>query len=65
MRELLAEGAIEGTLRPLADDTFGAAALFGAVLVIGLRSLVLEGSIDVGRVTDAIGLMFWHGLAPS
>jgi AcrR family transcriptional regulator len=64
VRDLLAEGAADGTLRPLPDDDLGAAALFGAVLVIGLRSLVLEGSIDVDRVTDAIGPMFWHGLAP-
>ena len=64
VRSLLAEGAADGTLRPLDDDDLGAAALFGAVLVIGLRSLVLDGSIDVDRVTSTIGPMFWHGLAP-
>ena len=64
VRLLLAEGARDGSLRSMADDELAATALFGAVLVIGLRSLVLEGHIDVDRVTDLIGPMFWHGLAP-
>jgi hypothetical protein len=34
-------------------------------LVIGLRSLVTEGSIDVDRVMTLIGPMFWNGIAPS
>jgi AcrR family transcriptional regulator len=65
VRRLLAEGAADGSLRTLPDDDLGAAALFGAVLVIGLRSLVREGRIDVERVTRMIGPMFWHGLAPT
>jgi AcrR family transcriptional regulator len=64
VRRLLAEGAADGTLRTLADNDLGASALFGAVLVIGLRSLVVEGHIDVDRVTALIGPMFWHGIAP-
>jgi TetR/AcrR family transcriptional regulator len=64
VRQLLAEGAADGTLRALADDDLGATALFGAVLVIGLRALVVEGHIDVDRVMAIIGPMFWHGIAP-
>jgi AcrR family transcriptional regulator len=64
VRRLLAEGARDGSLRPQADEALAATALFGAVLVIGLRSLVVEGVIDVDRVTELLGPMFWHGLAP-
>lgn len=65
VRQLLAEGAADGTLRSLADADLGATALFGAVLVIGLRALVLDGSIDVDRVMALVGPMFWHGMAPT
>jgi AcrR family transcriptional regulator len=64
VRRLLAEGAADGTLRTLDDDDLGATALFGAVLVIGLRALVVEGQVDVDRVVAMIGPMFWHGIAP-
>ena len=65
VKRLLVEGAVEGTLAALPDADLAAAALFGAVLVIGLRSLVLDGRIDVERVTERIGPMFWHGIAPA
>ena len=65
VKRVLAEGAAEGSLRALSDDDLGASALFGAVLVIGLRSLVTEGSIDVDRVMSMIGPMFWSGIAPN
>jgi AcrR family transcriptional regulator len=64
VRQLLAEGAADGTLRTLTDEDLGATALFGAVLVIGLRELVVHGHIDVDRVMAMIRPMFWHGLAP-
>lgn len=64
VKRLLAEGAADGTFRALPDDNLGAEALFGAVLVIGLRYLVTEGSIDVDRVVGLIGPMFWNGIAP-
>jgi AcrR family transcriptional regulator len=63
VRRLLEQGAADGTLRRLPDDDLGATALFGAVLVIGLRSLVIDGQIDVERVMARIGPMFWHGIA--
>ncbi len=65
VRRLLAEGAADGSLRTLADNDLGATALFGAVLVIGLRSLVVEGHIDVDHVIEMIAPMFWNGLAPT
>lgn len=65
VRQLLAEGAADGTLRTLPDAELGATALFGAVLVIGLRALVVDGHIDIDRAMDMIGPMFWHGIAPS
>lgn len=65
VRRLLAEGAADGTLRPLADDHLGATALFGAVLVIGLRAIVVDGYIDVDDTMKMIGPMFWHGIAPA
>src|SRR5690606_26906643 len=64
VRQLLAEGAADGTLRPLADEDLGATALFGAVLVIGLRALVVDGDIDVDRVMAMVDELFWHGIAP-
>lgn len=64
VRSLLAAGASDGSLRSLPDADLGAAAFFGAVLIVGLRCLVLEGGIDVDKVTDMISLMFWNGLAP-
>jgi AcrR family transcriptional regulator len=64
VRRLLEEGAAAGTLRRLVDPGLGATALFGAVLVIGLQSLVLNGSIDVDAVTASIGPMFWFGVGP-
>lgn len=64
VRQLLAEGAGDGTLRAVADEDLGATALFGAVLVVGLRALVVDGHIDVDRVMTLIGPMFWHGIAP-
>lgn len=64
VRQLLAEGAADGTLRAVADEDLGATALFGAVLVIGLRALVVDGHIDVDRVMALIGEMFWYGIAP-
>lgn len=64
VRRLLAEGAADGTLRAIDDTDLGATALFGAIVVIGLKALVVHGSIDVDRIMTLIGPMFWHGIAP-
>ena len=65
VRRLLEAGATDGSLRQLPDSDLGASALFGAVLVIGLRSLVVDGEIDVEKVTSLLAPMFWSGIAPS
>jgi AcrR family transcriptional regulator len=65
VRQLLAEGAADGTLRTLPDAELGATALFGAVLVIGLRALVVDGYIDIDSAMNMIVPMFWHGIAPT
>ena len=65
VRRLLAEGAADGTFRPLVDTELASAALFGAVLVIGLESLLLHGGIDVDVVIDSVAPMFLFGIAPS
>lgn len=64
VRRLLVEGAADGSLRALPDSDLAATALYGAVVVIGLRSLVLHGHIDVDGVIDKIGPIFRHGVAP-
>lgn len=64
VRRLLAEGVEDGSLRSLPDDPLGATALFGAVLVIGLRALVVEGQIDIERAMQSVTPMFWNGIAP-
>lgn len=63
VRELLAEGAADGTLSPIVDDELGATALFGALLMIGLKTLIVEGHIDIDRTMELIGPMFWNGIA--
>jgi AcrR family transcriptional regulator len=65
VRRLLAEGAVDGTFRPLADTEVATTALFGAVLVIGFASFGLPGGVDVDAVIDSIAGMFLIGLAPS
>ena len=41
-----------------------ATALYGAVTIIGLRCLLIDGSIDVDAVSAQIVPMFWSGLRP-
>ena len=64
VRQLLADGAADGSLRAVPDEELGATALFGTVLVIGLRALVVEGHIDIDRSMSLITPMFWQGIAP-
>lgn len=45
------------------DVEVAASALFGAVTVVGLRAILLEGGIDVDRVADALFPLFWSGIA--
>lgn len=64
VRQLLAEGVADGTLRSVVGEESGAAALFGAVLVVGLRALLDDGHVDVDRVMEVVGDLFWHGISP-
>lgn len=64
VRRLLVLGAEDGSLRAV-DPELAATALYGAVTVVGLRCLVIEGSIDVDRVTAQLLPMFWAGLQPA
>lgn len=63
VRKLLGDGVDSGEIRPV-DPEPTATAIFGAVTVVGLHSLMLHGHLDVGRSLDAlVGL--WGGLAPT
>lgn len=62
VRQILADGVAAGDLVDL-DVDVTAAALFGAVTVVGLRSLVSTGSVDVDATTDRLFPVFWSGMA--
>ena len=63
VRRLLALGAANGTLRPV-DPEIAATALYGAVTVIGLRSLVIDNHLDADEVSGQILPLFWSGIRP-
>lgn len=63
IRSILADGAADGTLRELPDVELAAAAVLGAVLHIGIRSLVVHGRIDVDEVMRLIEPLFSEGIA--
>ena len=63
IRKLLEQGVADGTLREVEDPELAASAFFGAVVVVGLRQLVVHGTVDVERVTSSLALMFGHGVA--
>lgn len=64
VRGLLSEAIADGLVRAL-DVEVVASSLYGAVTIVGLRALRLEGRIDVGRLGDAVLDLFWLGIAPS
>jgi AcrR family transcriptional regulator len=61
VRRLVADGVAEGTFAHSIDPGVAAIALFGAVLVNGLRALVVHGRIDVDGLSSALGALFWDG----
>jgi TetR/AcrR family transcriptional regulator len=63
VRRLLSGGIADGSLREL-DVEVASSSLYGAVTIVGLRALRLEGRIDVDRLGAAIFDMFWLGIAP-
>ena len=62
VRRILSDGVRAGALVDL-DVELTATALFGAVTVVGFRSLVVDGRIDVDHVADAVFPIFWSGIA--
>jgi AcrR family transcriptional regulator len=62
VRRILAEGIRQGVLVDV-DLEIATTALYGAVTIVGLRSLLAGGRIDVDRVTDALLPIFWSGIA--
>ena len=63
VRGLLSEGIADGSLRRH-DVEVVSSSLYGAVTIVGLRALRLEGRIDVDRLGTAIFDMVWYGIAP-
>ncbi|MEW6476567.1 MAG: TetR/AcrR family transcriptional regulator [Actinomycetota bacterium] len=60
--DLLAEGAVDGSLRPVADRGRVAAAVFGAVAVAALQSLVLEAALDEQGIASVVLDVVFSGL---
>lgn len=63
VRRLLSGAMADGSLREL-DVEVASSSLYGAVTIVGLRALRLEGRIDVDRLVAAIFDLFWLGIAP-
>jgi len=62
--ELLAEGIDDGSFRAVDIDRT-TSALFGAVVVAGLRELVVAEGLDVAAVADAVSTLVIEGLFES
>jgi AcrR family transcriptional regulator len=62
VRQILTDGIAAGHLAAI-DVDVTAAAMFGAVTVVGLRSLVATGDLDVDATTDRLFPVFWSGMA--
>jgi len=61
---VLAQGIHGGDLRPV-DVELTAAALFGSVCIVGLQTLVTQGSLDAPDLSVRLCDIFWPGLATS
>ena len=62
VRRLLAEGVARRELADIDVDT-AASAIYGAVTIVGLRSLLSTGRIDVDDTVHRLFPIFWSGLA--
>lgn len=60
--QLLVDGIDEGSFRPV-DVERVTSALFGAVVVSGLRELVLASELDIAAVGEAVVTLVLDGLA--
>lgn len=63
VRDLLAAGAADGSLRPVNVERT-ASAIFGAVALVGLHEIVFRGALDPVEVLDDVEGLLLRGLAP-
>jgi AcrR family transcriptional regulator len=61
VRRVLADGVASGELVDL-DVELTASAFYGAVTIVGLRSLVITGGVDVDAITERLFPVFWSGV---
>ncbi len=62
LRRLLAEGAADGSLRPVEDPETVVAALYGALTVAGLHYLLADNRLDAERVAAEVCALIFRGL---
>lgn len=62
VRQLLSEGAIDGSLRHVHDREAVASAIFGAITVTGLHYLVADGHLPHARVARIVASLLIDGL---
>lgn len=63
VRQVLSDGVSAGEIGDV-DIALTATAIYAAVTVVGLRSLVLTGCIDVAGTADRLFSLLWSGIAP-
>jgi TetR/AcrR family transcriptional regulator len=61
VREILASGAAAGALRPV-DVERTASAVFGAVVLVGLREIILHGRLEPSEVLPTVERVVLDGL---
>lgn len=61
VREVLSDGMSAGEIGDI-DVELTATAIYATVTIVGLRSLVLTGRIDVAETADRLFLMLWSGI---
>lgn len=61
VRKILADGVRDGALLDI-DIQVAATAIYGAVTIVGLQSLVLDGEIDVDGLAESLFPIFWDGI---
>jgi AcrR family transcriptional regulator len=63
VRQLLAQGARDGSLRPVKHPRLVATAILGAVTTTGLNALTGDAHLPVSRVADELARFVMDGLA--
>jgi AcrR family transcriptional regulator len=62
VRRLLAEGEVDGTLRPVGDPETTASAVYGAVTTAAAHYLVADNRLDTDRVATEVTAFVLEGL---